>query len=240
MSISRRRVGAILRKELHEYRHNGAIVTGMAILPLLFVLPPLVDVLGLPSATSAGIPHDFLLLYTLGIPALVPSVLAPYSVVGERQQGTLEPVLTTPIRREEFVLAKALAAFVPSVGISYVIFALVVAIIELFAQPGIAGSVVRAPEVLAQLAFTPLIAGFSIWVGMWISARSSDVRVAQQLGALAALPLVAMIALVSYGAIHPTLTFALGAGLVLAAADRLGWRVTSSAFDRERLISGSK
>jgi hypothetical protein len=28
------------------------------------------------------------------------------SVVTERQQGTLEPVLTTPIRREEFLLAK--------------------------------------------------------------------------------------------------------------------------------------
>ena len=28
-------------------------------------------------------------------------IVAAYSVVGERQQGTLEPVLTTPIRREE-------------------------------------------------------------------------------------------------------------------------------------------
>ena len=61
----------------------------------------------------------------LGIPALVPAFLAAYSVVGERQQGTLEPVLTTPIRREEFLLGKALAALVPSLAVAYVVYALV-------------------------------------------------------------------------------------------------------------------
>src|SRR5213596_2514685 len=37
--------------------------------------------------------------------------------------GTLEPVLTTPIPREEFLLAKALAALVPSVVIAYAVYA---------------------------------------------------------------------------------------------------------------------
>ena len=37
----------------------------------------------------------------LVIPAVIPSTLASYSVVGEHDQGTLEPVLTTPIRSEE-------------------------------------------------------------------------------------------------------------------------------------------
>ena len=48
----------------------------------------------------------------LAIPALVPAALASCSIVGERLQGTLEPVLATPIRREELLLGKALAAFV--------------------------------------------------------------------------------------------------------------------------------
>ena len=42
MSVSRRRVRAIFRKELREYRRNRTIVTGMAILPLLFLIQPLV------------------------------------------------------------------------------------------------------------------------------------------------------------------------------------------------------
>jgi hypothetical protein len=36
----------------------------------------------------------------LVIPVMMPSVVSAYSVVGEREQGTLEPVLITPIRRE--------------------------------------------------------------------------------------------------------------------------------------------
>jgi lambda repressor-like predicted transcriptional regulator len=51
------------------------------------------------------------LLYLVVIPAFVPSTLAAYSVVGEREQGTLAPVLITPIRREEFLVGKALAVF---------------------------------------------------------------------------------------------------------------------------------
>jgi ABC-type transport system involved in multi-copper enzyme maturation permease subunit len=52
----------------------------------------------------------------------MPSVLSAYSVVGEREQGTREPALTTPIRREEFLIAKALAAFVPTLVIAYAVF----------------------------------------------------------------------------------------------------------------------
>jgi ABC-2 type transport system permease protein len=49
MSVSNRRVRAIYRKELREYRRNRTIVTGMAILPLLFLIQPLVAVFALPA-----------------------------------------------------------------------------------------------------------------------------------------------------------------------------------------------
>jgi ABC-type Na+ efflux pump permease subunit len=135
MSISRRRVQAIFRKELREYRRNGSIVATMAIIPLIFIINPLIDIFVLPASSSSGLRHGDALLYLLGIPALVPATLAAYSVVGERQQGTLEPVLTTPIRREEFVLGKALAALVPSLAISYAVYAFALACVELFAHP---------------------------------------------------------------------------------------------------------
>jgi ABC-2 type transport system permease protein len=175
MSVSNRRVRAIYRKELREYRRNRTIVTGMAILPLLFLIQPLVAVFALPASASGSLAHEHELLYLLGIPALVPATLAAYSVVGERQQGTLEPVLGTPIRREEFLLGKALASFVPSVAISYAIYAFFLACVEIFAQPGIAPALLRGSDLLAQLAFTPLLAGWSIWVGIAISTRASEV-----------------------------------------------------------------
>jgi len=71
----------------------------------------------------------------------VPSLIAAYSVVGERQQGTLKPVLTTPIRREELLLGKALAALLPSIAVAYVVYGLFLACVELFALPGVASAV---------------------------------------------------------------------------------------------------
>ena len=240
MSISKRRVRAIVGKDLREYRRNGSIVAAMAIIPLLFVLNPLIEIFALPASDASAFRHEEPLLYLLGIPALVPAAIAAYSVVGERQQGTLEPVLTTPIRREEFLLGKALAAFVPSVAIAYAVYAFVVVCIELFAQPGVASALLRGPELLAQLVFTPLLAGWSIWVGIAISTRSGDVRVAQQLGMLASLPSVAVTSLIAYNVIHATPALALAAAAALLILNRLGWRITSAAFDRERLITGTR
>jgi ABC-type transport system involved in multi-copper enzyme maturation permease subunit len=236
MSITRRHVRAIFRKELREYRHNGSIVWTMAVIPLIFILPTLIHVFGV---AVGSVPSD-LLLYMLGIPALVPAVVAAYSVVGERQQGTLEPVLTTPVRREEFLLGKALAALGPSLAISYGVYVVVVACIELFAQPGVASELVRWPELLAQLLFTPLLAGWSIWAGIAISTRFGEVRVAQQVGALASFPSVLVAALIAYGVIPASLGLAVGCAVLLLLLNGLGWRITSAAFQRERLISGTR
>jgi ABC-type Na+ efflux pump permease subunit len=161
-------------------------------------------------------------------------------VVGERQQGTLGPVLSTLIRREEFLLGKTLAVLGPSIAINYAVFALYAAVVELFAQPGVPPALLAGPDVLAQIVFTPLLAGWSIWIGIAISARASEVRVAQQLGLLANLPSVVVTTLVAVNLIHPTLALAIGGAVLLLILNRLGWRLASALFDRERLILGSR
>lgn len=240
MKLSRRRILAIVRKELREYRHNGSIITTMAVLPMIFIVAPLIEVLALPASSSGALLSGDPLAILLGIPALVPGTLAAYAVVGERQQGTLEPVLTTPIRREEFLLAKALAALLPSLVISLVVYAFFLACVEAFAQPAVASAVFRGPEILAQVVFTPLLATWSIWVGIAVSARSSDQRVAQQLSALASLPSIVVIYLVAYNVIPATAALALGIGVLLLVLDVVGWRIGSAMFDRERLVTGTR
>jgi ABC-type transport system involved in multi-copper enzyme maturation permease subunit len=240
VSVSSRRVRAIFRKELREYRHNGFIVWTMAIFPLIFLIQPLVVVFLLPASASNELEHGHLLLYMLGIPALVPAAVAAYAVVGERQQGTLEPVLTTPVRREEFLLGKALAALVPSVAIAYAVYAFFLSCVGLFAQPAVASTLLQAPDVLAQLLFTPLVAGWSIWVGIAISARASDFRVAQQLGILASLPTAVVAALIAFDVIHATLGLALVLAAALLLGDGLGWRIMAATIDRERLVTGAR
>lgn len=240
MSINTTRVGAIYRKELREYRRNGNIISTMAVIPLGIVIFPLIEVIALPASAASSLLNGDPLVILLGIPAIIPSVVATYAVVGERQQGTLEPVLTTPIPREELLLAKALAALVPTLGVAYVVYALFLACTKLFAQPAVASAVFQGPALLVQLLFTPLLAVWSIWVGIAISARSSDVRVAQQLGALAGLPAILLAYLVAFDVIHATVALAIGIGVTLLVFDILGWRLVSAAFNRERLITSTR
>jgi ABC-type transport system involved in multi-copper enzyme maturation permease subunit len=240
MSVSKSRLRAIYRKELREYRRKGSIIWGMAIFPLIFLIQPLIQVFAEPASAASELAGHHELLYLLAIPAIVPATLAAYAVVGERQQGTLEPVLTTPVRREEFLAGKALAVLVPSVAISYGVFVLFLACVELFAQPGVAPALLQGPDLLAQLIFTPLLAGWSIWLGIAISTRASEIRAAQQLGLLANLPSVAVTTLLALNVIPPTIALAVGAAALLLVLNRLGWRVTSAMFDRERLITGTR
>ncbi|MFC4117179.1 ABC transporter permease [Nonomuraea zeae] len=238
MTISRRRVRAIALKELYEYRRNAAIFGTMAILPLIFLIQPLIQVFALPASAATALRHEHTLLYLLAIPVLVPAVPAAYAVVGERLQGTLEPVLATPISRRELLLGKALAAFIPSVAIAYGVFALFVAVVEMFARPAIASAFIRGPELLAQLLFTPPLAAWSVWVGIAVSARARDPRTAAQLALLLSLPTVVVTTLIAVNVIPATLLVALVLGSVLLIADFLGWRAASAVLDRERLISG--
>jgi ABC-type Na+ efflux pump permease subunit len=240
MTLSKRRAGAIFRKELHEYRRNGNIVYAMLVLPMVFLIQPVIQVFTLSATAATGLSHEHSLLYLLAIPALVPAALASYSLVGERLQATLEPVLSTPVRREELMLGKALAAFVPSLAVSYLVFGLFVAIVELFAQPGIAPALVQGPDLIAQIVLTPFLATLSIWIGIGVSARARDPRTATQLSILVSLPTVAVTSLFAFNVLPQSLPLAMGFGGAVLILDRLGLKVTSAIFDRERLITSTK
>ena len=151
---------------------------------------------------------------------------------------SLEPVLTTPIRREEFLVAKALAAFVPTLVIAYAIFGIFLALAALFAHPVIVSAIYAGSHVLVQLLFTPLLAGWAIWVGIAVSTRSTDVRVAQQLSVLGSLPPLIVVALMSLNVITESTALAIGFAAALLAFDLLAWRVVAAMFDRERLVTG--
>ena len=239
MSFSWTRVGAILRKELRDYRRNRSVIGTMVAAPALFIALPMIQLFAAnATGKGLGVRIGLSLLYMLVIPVTLPSAVCAYSVVGEREQGTLEPVLTTPIGREEFLIGKALAAFVPTLVIAYAVFGIFLAAAALFAHPAIVSAIYAGPRVLVQLLFTPLLAGWAIWVGIAVSARSSDVRVAQQLSVLVSVPPLIVVALMSLDVITVSTALALGVAATLLAFDLLAWRVVAAMFDRERLVTG--
>lgn len=241
MSFSWTRVGAILHKELRDYRRNRFVIGTMAAVPVLFITLPTIQLIAANTMDKAlTVRIGLSMLYMLVIPVTMPSVVCAYSVVGEREQGTLEPVLSTPVRREEFLIAKALAAFVPTLVIAYAVFGLFLAIAALFAHPVIVSAIYAGSHVLVQFMFTPLLAGWAIWVGIAVSTRSTDVRVAQQLSVLGSLPPLAIVALMSLNVISESTALAIGLAAALLAFDLLAWRVVAAMFDRERLVTGGR
>lgn len=244
MSFSWTRVEAIVVKELTDYRRNRFVmVFTMTILPLIFIVAPTVQLLTAPAVAASSkldARIGISLLYMMLIPAIVPSTVSAYSVIGEREQGTLEPLLITPIRSEEFLIGKALAVLIPTLAVAYTIFGIFLAVAALFAHPGIESAIFAGSHITVQLVFTPLLAAWSIWVGIAISARSSDVRVAQQLSVFANLPPLAIVALLTFNVITPSTGLALGLAAALLAVDALGWRAVAAMFDRERLIAGAR
>ncbi len=241
MSFSWTRVGAIFRKELRDYRRNRFVVGTMAAMPVLFIILPAIQLIAANTTNKAlSLRIGLSLLYMLLIPVTMPSVVCAYSVVGEREQGTLEPVLATPIRREEFLIAKALAAFVPTVTIAYAVFGVFLAIAALFAHPLIVSAIFTGPHVLVQLLFTPLLAGWAIWVGIAVSTRSTDVRVAQQLSVLGSFPPLIIVALMSLNVISESTAIATGLAAALLVFNLLAWHFVAGMFDRERLVTGSR
>jgi ABC-type transport system involved in multi-copper enzyme maturation permease subunit len=235
------RAGAVIRKELAEIRRNKFIVATSCILPVIFLVEPTVSILLIKAtATSAVLATriDTSLFLPLLVP--VPATMSAFSVVGEREQGTLEPVLTTPVTRTELIAGKAAAIFIPAVGLSYLVFGVFIAIVALFAKPAVATEMWNAPQLPAEAVFIPLLAAWAIWVGLAVSSRVSDTRVAQQFSVLASLPAIALVALMSFRIITPSLWLAVVLALVLLAIDVGACFVVARLFDRERLITGTR
>ncbi len=241
MRLDWTRVRAITRKEFRDYRRNRSVIATMGILPLAFLVLPTVNLLSLGGSASPAAVRKLAESLELGMlltATFIPSAVAAYSIVGEREQGTLEPVLTTPVRQDELIVGKALAAVVPAVVMAYGLFAVLAVVVRIGGSSTAVDAVWDPVQIFGEAVFAPLLATWATWVGMAISSRASDVRVAQQLSALGSLPMLGLLALFSFRVVTPSVGLAIGLAGVLLVVDSLGWRVISRLLDRERLVVG--
>lgn len=122
---------------------------------------------------------------------------------------------------------------------SYLVFIAAVLCIRIWAKPVVVHELWQPAWFVAEVLFVPLLATWSTWVGTAISARSSDVRISQQLGTLASLPILALTSLMSFQVIKPTVLLAIVIALFLIVIDIGAWRLVARMFDREKLITGT-
>lgn len=138
------------------------------------------------------------LLYFLILPVMVPVTLGVYSVVGEKEQGTLEPLLATPLSDLELFLGKSLVAVMPALLLTWAVFGLFLAAAHSMLPEGIPPGVLRLPWLLSIFALSPFMALFAALVAMLISSRATDSRAAYQFAGLAVVP--SLIPLIVYSA----------------------------------------
>ena len=232
-----------LRKEVHDIRRNGQLLTLNLVLPLIFVgmivafagvspamlrteaEDPVFKALIAQVTTATGfaaLPVDvmftaFILRALLGLFLLMPVILssttAAYSIVGEKQQRTLEPVLATPLSDRELLLGKMLAALLPALAITWLagVVAAVGAGIITWSRWGL----LLVPDwhwAVALCVLAPLFGCASVLATLRMSARATDPQAAVQTSALLLLPGFLLVV----GAVGKVLLQYAAVGLVVA------------------------
>ncbi|GAB4175819.1 MAG: ABC transporter permease subunit [Roseiflexaceae bacterium] len=258
------KVGILLAKEWLELRKQRWMLISLALLPLFFTLMPIGIMYAISqSPTQPPDPqtaeliriNSFLQgmndrevgqaligqqfsLFILIIPLMVPSVIAAYSIVGEKNNRTLEPLLATPIHVWELLLAKCLAAVAPALLLTLIAGIILSIGIRLTA---VSASVVRAilnPGWMVLLILcSPIAAIITVMIIIAISSRVNDPRSAQQISGLLVLPLVGLVFGQLFGgvAINPALGLLIV--LILGVMAIIMTLIAIWIFQREQILT---
>lgn len=233
-------VRALIRKELREYRHHRMIVMTATVLPIVFLILPIANLIVFDPEKSIGGVNlavgQAMFCFFLS-PVIIPATMSAFSVIGERDQGTLEPLLTLPLTDAQFLAGKVLAIVAPTVAASFAIYAAYMSVVVGTAHGPVRSAALDWTWPLGFMLLAPALALFSTLTGMAFSARAKDIRVAEHLSGLVLLPAMLPVMLVVTRTIEPSvLTWVVFFAAVIALDFGI-WRLALRAFDRERAIS---
>ena len=212
------------------------------------VLETLAKALGLPlSALDAFQPDELVwilvfrqfLTFFLLIPVISALPIATHSVIGEKQNGSLEPLLATPIATWELLVGKCLTAAIPAVSMTWGVFLVYGAGVRWRLGAEACALVLTPAAWAAQLLLVPLIGTLGLGLALLASARSADPRTAQQIGVLAVLPMVGVMTAQMKGFFQWGVPGVFGAAAALALGDAVLLYFAVRLFQRETILTGS-
>jgi ABC-2 type transport system permease protein len=183
-------VATIARKDITVMMTRRSLRIALAVLPLgLAVLFSQIIARGnIPANQLPRMLNAFLFFFMIYTGAL-PASIASYSMVGEKVERSLEPLLATPASDGEILLGKALAALVPPLLVMWAGMVTLMTLCDAFTRSTL--GYLYFPNWMAAVTvfgLAPLLALMAVGFSVLCSARVSEVRTAQQLGALAAIP----------------------------------------------------
>lgn len=255
-------IGAVIGKEVRDLLSNRLLLGAVAFPALIFASIPtgivaFIEVNDLDPAQMGQI-QDYLLMfpdlppklaaqgfivmnfmaYFLLIPAMVPMAIATQSVIGEKTARSLEPQLATPMEVSELLIGKAIAAAMPAVLATWLVYVSYGLVNGAIADPRLTNLVFNDVWRVTMLTLVPLICLFSVLLGILVSSRVNDARTAQQFGSFIVIPIIA-IAVAGFfsGQASFTMQQILIGDLVVAALIGLALVIGNWIFEREQILT---
>ena len=262
MSVNWHRVHAVVDKEWAQLKKNKMILWMMALLPVLLVAMVLGTDYFMLRAAALGqdmdedempIPDELqhlpkieafviqmneqYMFYLLLIPMTLPVYIAAYSIIGEKETKTLEPLLATPVSTWELLIGKSITATAPAVILNWLSFAVMVLGMHYLASPTVFAYSVRDVWIVGMLLLSPLLALLSVLLGVIVSSRINDPRTAQQIAGIFVVPLIGASLVVLTGIVFLNVQIVIASALVILLIDLVILYFAVRLFQRETILT---
>lgn len=190
------------------------------------------------AAQAAFFAANYLLApFFLLIPLMAASTISADSFAGEKERGTLESLLFSPIGVGRLFIAKALASFLPATGLAWGTFLLTAITVNAVAWPWLGRVFFPTPNWLPLLLLViPLLSLATILLNVFVSARVSTFQAAYQLGGVVVLPVLALIVGNVSGLLLFSTRVITGIGLILIVVDIVLLLMLRRFLDRAQLF----
>jgi len=232
---------AVAKKDFKVIRRKRSIIGYTVGVPLalavVFSLVVSNDVTT-ASAGTAAVGMGALTYIFVILSAVLPTSTAAYSIVGEKVEKSLEPLLATPTSDGDLLLGKALAAFLPAVLAIWAGALILMAATDSMTYSVFSGYYFPSwTPVIMLFLLVPLSAMLGIEVAVTLSSRVSDVRGANQLGGLLYLPFLAFFIAGVDGVFSFSIANLLLFSGVLVVADVAMFFLSKATFNRENILT---
>jgi ABC-2 type transport system permease protein len=232
----------VATKDFSVFRKNKYIFYSIIGMPVMFgLIFPLAMLLFLPAGmplSAITMLLNMLNMYFAILAAILPTVIASYSFVGEKVEKSLEPLLATPTTDGELLLGKSLAAFLPCMVATYVGAVSYLGVVNAWSYMNL--RVLLLPNlnwVIIVGLVAPLACILSVESNIIISSKVNDVRAAQQLGGFVVLPIILVLVLGSTIELMSINLLALILSGVLAIASLALFYLSKATFQREEILT---
>jgi ABC-2 type transport system permease protein len=233
----------VAAKELKVIRRKKSVIAYIIILPLLLSVAFSLIVKN-TIAPSSGIVSNYqlglesLTYFFVVLAAILPASIAAYSIVGEKVEKGLEPLLATPATDGEILLGKSIAAFVPPILTIWAGASIFMVATDYLTHGGL--SYYYFPNWTSGvmlLLLAPLAAIFSIESAVIASSRVTDIRGANQIASLMFIPFMGVFLAGAEGVIAFNAdTLLVISGIVLIVDVALSF-LSTSTFNREEILT---